>query len=132
MLPHTVVGLLVAVFGGVRFYKVLKDRYWALHFEVLEDGALSRYFMKGLGKDKRIAGVTVGACIFSVPDYLENRRHIVHETRHVWQQMVAGIFQPVTYGLFYLWLRMKGFDHYSSYRGIPWEKDARIAALEMT
>lgn len=59
-------------------------------------------------------------------DDAQVEKTIVHELRHVVQELVFGILQWLTYGLDYV--RLKLFTDKDPYRDNVWERDARAAA----
>lgn len=120
MLPNTVVSAvylgLFWVCGQVRFRGIGR---WSIQLEVKKDSWLWEH-MKGGGWN----GWASGAFI-TMKDYYD--KGIIHEERHVLQQMVFGVFQPVIYILasVFIWLV---FRSKHSYYDNPFERDARKAA----
>jgi predicted membrane protein len=58
-------------------------------------------------------------------DQLKDLVLINHETIHFYQQ-IEMLFIPMwaLYGIFYLMNRIKGMNHHSAYKAIPFEKEA--------
>ncbi len=130
MLPNTLVGLFLASFCGY-----LHRDGDALLFATKPDSFLTRWMRGGgfFGLVKAtVGGVTVGACIILRDDEWEAWkdsqdepnwvRFMRHEKRHVWQQMIGGVFQPVAYVIGVAVAAAQGKD---PYRDCFLEIDAR-------
>jgi hypothetical protein len=135
MCPNTLVGLFLASFCGY-----LHHDGDALLFVTKPDSFITRWMRGGgfFGLVKATVGaVTVGACIIIRDDQWElwsERqssivwiRFIKHEQRHVWQQMVGGVFQPLAYVIGVGVAQLQGKD---PYRDCFLELDARRASGE--
>lgn len=135
MVPNTLVGLLLASFCGFLFRS--GD---ALVFATKPNSFLTRWMRGGgfFGLVKAtVGGVTIGAVIIVRDDvweqwkdqqeHLKWLQFIAHEKRHVWQQMVGGIFQPLAYVVGAAVAAACGLD---PYRDCFLERDARQAAGE--
>lgn len=130
MLPNTLVGLFCAI--GSTFEGRDGD---ALVFTTAPGGRMTRWMLGGgfFGLVKlTIAGVTVGAVVINRCDVRDAysatpwwAQHMRHEKRHVWQQMVGGVFQPVAYVIGVGIAAARGLD---PYRDCFLEQDARRAA----
>lgn len=73
------------------------------------------------------AGWSSGVFIILRNDYSNNQRTIAHEERHVLQQMVFGVFQPIVYFLASIFI-FAFMSNRHSYYDNPFERDARKAA----
>jgi len=123
MFPNTVAGLLplayLRLIGSVRLSKPSR---WALLAVAVPDKWLSRKMSSG-----GWAGFAVGPVMFVSAKHAESDRTLVHEERHVLQQMVFGVFQPILYVLIsvfiwcFIWTKHSYYDN-------PFERDARRAA----
>ncbi len=120
-LPVTLVGLIVAVFGGSTLTKI---HGVAMVFVVKPGGLIDRFFRSG-----RFDGLTIGACIFIADAwYLRYSRLMAHEYRHVMQVMTWGPLFPVLYYGSWLVAWARG-GHY--YEDCWFERDARRAELDV-
>jgi hypothetical protein len=128
MLPMGILGsllFLTAVACGMVGPFVWRYRYATI--VVLRGRFAARMLAKGW------AATTVGEHVFCYSDPFADpeQRILKHEWRHVWQQMVFGIFQPMVYGVHWLYLRtVKRLPSREAYRQVCWERDARRYAGE--
>jgi len=72
-------------------------------------------------------GWAFGPCILVKHEFAQHERTLRHEERHVIQQMVFGILQPVLYVLISVFIWCFLMDRHSYYDN-PYEIDARKAA----
>lgn len=130
MLPMLLVGallfLLAKVFGQVGCVTV--RCYYAPNAVLVRmDGWFAR-FMSKPRSGSILYGQTVGPFIFLYLD--PSAEKLQHEGRHVWQQAVFGILQPIVYlaQMLYGLVRYRSFG--LAYHNVIWERDARKAAGE--
>lgn len=120
MLPNSLVSALYLgvfrLFGQVHFRGFGR---WSIQLEVRKDSWLWRYMGKG-GWNGWASGVFI-----IMRDFYD--KGVIHEERHVIQQMIFGVFQPITYFLasVFIWVFYRS-KH--SYYDNPYERDARKAA----
>lgn len=121
MFPNLLVSLIMLGFlyaiGSVRLGNGTR---WALRATAVPNRWLDRQMAPGGWN-----GFAIGAVMFVREGASETT--ITHEERHVLQQMVFGVFQPILYGIFvvviYLFIRNK-----HPYYDNPFERDARKSA----
>lgn len=70
------------------------------------------------------AGHAIGNVIVMNEKYLEKKKFLMHELKHVDQMMILGIFQPIIYGLCYVGIKL-GCLGSDPYYDNPFEIDAR-------
>jgi hypothetical protein len=122
MFPNTIISAVYLVqfylLGWVRYEKTTG---WAIVLKAVEGKRLAMVSMRGW------TGWASGVFIVMRYDCIDSHTTLVHEERHVKQQMVFGIFQPITYFLIsvFIWLFLRT-KH--SYYDNPYERDARRAA----
>jgi len=123
MAPNTIVtAIYLGIFSALGWIKFEGFSSWGIKFLVIPDSKLSGYMIKG-----NWGAWASGVFIIGREKYIRNPVTIVHEERHIKQQMVFGILQPVLYVLFsifiwaFIWKKHSYFDN-------PFEIDARKAA----
>ena len=122
MLPNTIFSALylgaLALFGQVGFVRFTS---WAIMLQAKKGTWLAN---KGM---KQWAGWASGVFIILRHDYTSCQRTVTHEERHVKQQMIFGVLQPILYFLasVFIWVFLRS-KH--SYLDNPFERDARRAA----
>lgn len=77
-----------------------------------------------------LAANTIGAFIFFYVDAAQDLQLVVHESRHIEQQLYFGPLHWVIYAVSFVYGLVKYKDRYKAYRNVIWEKDARKAAGE--
>lgn len=121
MFPNLLVSLFLLaclrVMGSVRLGKATRR---ALRANVVPGKWLANKMASGGWR-----GFAVGAVIFIGEDCTD--RTLVHEERHVLQQMVFGVFQPILYVLISLFIYAFVWNKHSYYDNL-FERDARKAA----
>lgn len=130
MLPMLLAGalllLLAKVFGQVTW--VVWGPYPAPHTVLVKlDGFVARLLGKPSG-GRILYAQTVGPFMFFYHEPDDQR--LKHEGRHVWQQAVFGILQPVIYALSILYGLVRYRSLRLAYENVIWERDARKAAGE--
>lgn len=123
MAPNMIVGLILlgflAMIGSVRLAGTTK---WSFRAVAIPDHWLQQKMDAGNWK-----GFAVGSVIFLHNDWAHYSKGIIHENRHVLQQMVFGVFQPILYILSSIFIWCFIWNKHSYYDN-PFERDARRAA----
>lgn len=70
------------------------------------------------------AGHAIGNVIVMNEKYLDKQKFLMHEKQHVYQMMRLGIFQPITYIMCYIGIKL-GCPGSHPYYDNPFEVDAR-------
>lgn len=120
---------------GALLYLYARARDWVDYRQPVGPGIL--VILRGPFADKRATpnasgrfwrANTIGPFMFcyTVPE----SSTVSHELVHVRQQMLLGIFQPILYGLFWLYARIETGDSFQAYWQNPFEKQARKAEGE--
>jgi hypothetical protein len=125
MLPNTIVsGLYLGVFALLGWVRFARFTRWAIVLYVPPGCWLSRRGMEGWN------GWASGVFIIVRDDRKNHPTTIKHEERHVLQQMVFGILQPILYILASVFVFMF-MPSKHSYFDNPFEIDARKAAGQL-
>lgn len=97
---------------------------WILEWEVIKDSKFDQWM-----HNEQWAAFSTGNYVLYNWKWSDNERVREHEHRHCWQAFVFGIFQPIVYGIHFLYLLIKYRNlknaFREAYRHVVWEEDAR-------
>jgi hypothetical protein len=123
-LPNTIVSAIyLGVFAILGWVKFESFEQWSIKLSVRPGSG----WLWDQMKNGNWAGWSSGAFIVIRDDFINVHRTIIHEERHVLQQYVFGVFQPILYFLasVFIWVFLRSRH---SYYDNPFERDARRSA----